>query len=302
MMDWVLKELRCKAEEFQKEGFVDVFDIGVVKSDTAISEQLKGLLKQAAAPLENVPEEEKDYHPGTDNQVVDLVHQSLFPIVYGKTHILPDRLIGLDDCLDSVTQGQLLPVLAWGSGRAISRQFQWLPCDVEFIEGDDGCRITSYINNVHPVKNRPLYKAIEKIISRAIPLWNKTLTSCSNSADLRIKYDYVEYLEHPDPKPVQGEDEGFEPWLERRQAWESACPIKQPEPNLADFKYPNAPWTVNLQDQFREKGLQVIVKMANIELSPGNPEYKGGSWHIEGQLVRLLSKPCLRIANKRFTE
>jgi hypothetical protein len=42
---------------------------------------------------------------------------------------------------------------------------------------------------------------------------------------------------------------------------------------------------VRLRDQFREKGLQVIVKLANIELNPEKPEYHGGSWHIEGQLV-----------------
>ncbi len=27
---------------------------------------------------------------------------------------------------------------------------------------------------------------------------------------------------------------------------------------------------------------QVIVKLANIILTPSNPEYKGESWHVEG--------------------
>ncbi|KAJ5698211.1 hypothetical protein N7462_000216 [Penicillium macrosclerotiorum] len=31
--------------------------------------------------------------------------------------------------------------------------------------------------------------------------------------------------------------------------------------------------------------LQVIVELANIELTPDNPDYEGGSWHIEGQLA-----------------
>lgn len=34
----------------------------------------------------------------------------------------------------------------------------------------------------------------------------------------------------------------------------------------------------------REKKLQVIVKLANIHLTPEKPEYEGGSRHIEGQL------------------
>ena len=29
--------------------------------------------------------------------------------------------------------------------------------------------------------------------------------------------------------------------------------------------------------------LQIIVKLANIHLHPDNPEYPGGSWHVEGQ-------------------
>jgi hypothetical protein len=32
----------------------------------------------------------------------------------------------------------------------------------------------------------------------------------------------------------------------------------------------------------RGKTLQVIVKLANIELTPENPNYPGGSWHVEG--------------------
>jgi hypothetical protein len=29
------------------------------------------------------------------------------------------------------------------------------------------------------------------------------------------------------------------------------------------------------------------VKLANIELTPDKPEYDGGSWHVEGQLVSV---------------
>ena len=44
------------------------------------------------------------------------------------------------------------------------------------------------------------------------------------------------------------------------------------------------PW-IPLRDKFRDSGLQVIVKLANIELTPEKPRYEGGSWHVEGQLV-----------------
>lgn len=61
-------------------------------------------------------------------------------------------------------------------------------------------------------------------------------------------------------------------------------PIKQPEPK--DFE--------PLKDLNREfyvqtffTGMQVIIKMTNVELTPDKPKYQGGEWHIEGQLVSL---------------
>ncbi|OQD81853.1 hypothetical protein PENANT_c025G01356 [Penicillium antarcticum] len=285
MMDWVIKELQWKAEVLQNEGLTYVFDIGVIKSDTAISEALKHELVEAVAPFDNVPEEQKDYHPGTNKKVVDLVHQSLFPVVYGHTHILRDKIIGLEDCLSSVGQGELLPVYDKGRTTKYSRKFQWLPCDVELLENDE-CRITSYISNAHPIEHRALYGAVEKIIARAIPLWNKSLTLPSYDVGQRISYFEVEYLEHKDPKPAESDFEDQEEYWEKCEKWEATQPIKQPEPygrfKAPDYQEPGN-WT-DLRSEYRESGLQVIVKLANIELTPENPEYEGGSWHIEGQL------------------
>lgn len=42
---------------------------------------------------------------------------------------------------------------------------------------------------------------------------------------------------------------------------------------------------LNIKKDFGDEGLQVIVKLANIELTPETPSYAGGSWHIEGQNV-----------------
>ncbi|KAJ5203771.1 uncharacterized protein N7498_004650 [Penicillium cinerascens] len=299
MMDWIIKELQWKAESLKKDGIVGVFDNGVVKSDNAIPKDLKQQLKEAVAPFEEVPDDQKDYHPGSDNKVLDLVHQSLFPVVYGRTHILRDKLIGLDDCLNSVGQGEVLQVRpkreasprswrGYPSHEAISRRFQWLPCDVRFSESEPGCRITSYMNNVHPVDHRALYGIIEKIIARAIPLWNKTLTPVSPWGE-RIQYgDDVKYVDGTEAtEPTQGEDEDEQDYWDRCEAWAAARPIELPEPNVDWFKPPNQvrpDMCVNLREEYKDSGLQVIVKLANIELSPENPEYDGGSWHIEGQL------------------
>lgn len=306
MMDWIIKELKWKTEGLKTDGIISVFDNGVVKSDHAIPEDLKQQLMEAAAPFENVPEDQKDYHPGSDNKVLDLVHQSLFPLVYGHTYILRDKIIGLDDCLNSVGQGEVLPVPPkpklpvrhYPLSREpdpISWKYQWLPCDVEFARSEPGsqlnCRITSYINNVHPIEHKALYGVIEKILDRTIPLWNKSLTRSSQLGE-RIKGDQICYCDGSDePEPIQGEDEDEdeEVFWDRYQAWSSGRPTVLSEPR-AEFKPPNQPpieERLDLCQKFKDTGLQVIVKLANIELTPEDPEYKGGNWHVEGQLVRL---------------
>lgn len=294
MIDYIIKELQWKAGSFKESGHVTVFDVGVVKSDIAISKDLEQALKEAAAPFEDVPENQRDYHPGSNQQVVDLVHPSLFPLIYGRTRILTDRTINLDTCLRSLGQGELLPVppedqveissRRWGHGETpctYSRKFQWLPCDVDFTK-EGGCRIVSYINNAHPVEHNALYKVVEEIITQAIPLWNRSL-AFTLYGPKRIDFEFVAYDDEYGEEPDQEPDEEDRQYWDRVEEWWKLRPIIQPEPE--DFK-PPVPDLVDLQGLFAKEGLQVIVKLANIELTPEKPEYAGGSWHIEGQLVR----------------
>lgn len=41
----------------------------------------------------------------------------------------------------------------------------------------------------------------------------------------------------------------------------------------------------DLQKEFWDVGIQVIVKLSSIHLSPEQPEYAGKPWHVQGQLV-----------------
>lgn len=163
-----------------------------LKSDSIMSEDLVQRLKDAVAPLENVPEAEKDWHPNSDDKVLDIVHPSLWPLVYGKTRVLPDKTIGVDDCLQHCGMGVTLPALLpqrsamqgnWteevmaeiGDGPSIdcSGRFQWLPCDVSLDAGR--AKIASYINNVHPVNDAALYPVIESFINMSLPAWDLVL-------------------------------------------------------------------------------------------------------------------------------
>ncbi|KAF7622464.1 hypothetical protein F9C07_8482 [Aspergillus flavus] len=94
MIDWIIDEVKWKVDHYLATGHVVVFDPGVVRSDIAISEELENALRDGVRKLEDILTE-KDYHPGSGDRVVDLVHPSLFPVVFGRTRAISDSLINL---------------------------------------------------------------------------------------------------------------------------------------------------------------------------------------------------------------
>ncbi|KAG6864409.1 hypothetical protein C0991_009702 [Blastosporella zonata] len=319
MIDWCIAELQYKTKAFLKTGAVSVYNGDVVKSDTVISHELKEALKAAAAPLEQVPERAKDWHPYSNNMVLDLVHPSLFPLIYGRSRILPSDTVGLNDCIDRSGEGVVVPVppesenglehrpvmSVWdlpAPTTPFSRQFQWLPCDVD-ISDPVQVKIKSYINNLYPKTHSALYSVVEEIISRAIPLWNMSLNPLK---ERNFKYNRIHYTRcvyNPDPEsgpetdgPQQGKDEDEDEFLERRYEWyEATRVVVLPEPGPFELPVYNDNLVgealeamnaaaVDLRRDYGERGLQVIVKLANIHLTSENPVYEGGSWHVEGQL------------------
>ena len=112
MADWVIAELRFKAETFKAVGAVSAYDGDVVKSDTSVPTDLKEALQAAVKDLEDVPMSSKDYHPGSDGKVLDLVHPSLFPLIYGRTRVVTNSLIGLDECIRSCGKGEVVRIRA----------------------------------------------------------------------------------------------------------------------------------------------------------------------------------------------
>ena len=143
-----IAELRYKAELFRETRCVEILT-GVVKSDTIVSTDLKRDLQGAVSPLENVPDREKDWHPGSEEQVLDLVHPSLYPLVHGQTRILGDGTVGLDDCVQRCGDGEVISVpltSEWERHRggylqqennAWSQKFQWLPSEFDIPAGLD---------------------------------------------------------------------------------------------------------------------------------------------------------------------
>ncbi|KAL4861494.1 hypothetical protein BDV12DRAFT_65032 [Aspergillus spectabilis] len=307
MMDYILAELRWKTTEFNRTGNLRSYDPGVVKSDTAIARDLQKQLRDLIKPLEE--EGPKDYHPGSGNKVVDLVHPSLFPLVHGRTRVLRDKLIDTDNCFLNVGLGELtkvpeVPTFHYRHHHnPYSEQFQWLPCEVKF-DSNGECQIASYINNLHPTKHRELYHVLEKVLTRTIPLWNMSLTRGYRFRH-RIEYTHIDYLPTAEPEPEQKDSDDEDEFWERHEKWRETRQPKHPDPH--HFEPPaetdRLRYVVNLQKDFAEKGLQVIVKLANIELTPEKPHYKGGTWHIEGQLnERICATAIYYYDSENITE
>ncbi|TFK62409.1 hypothetical protein BDN72DRAFT_903265 [Pluteus cervinus] len=299
MVDYCIAELRYKAQILPEYNAISIFHGDVVKSDTIVPESLRLALIEAVKPLEDVPQKSQDWHPRSGDKVLDLVHPSLFPLVYGRSRILPHGRTTLDDCVEKCGQGEVVPIPAeptYGDAqihKPYSCNFQWLPCEVDI---SNGTKITSYINNLHPHQHKELYGLIEQVISDAIPLWNMTLSpSRAPKYHIRIVYDFCEFDIDPEdeavgPERMEGEDD--DAYEDRRNDWfRDNRQVVQPEPD--EFRpYPPEP-LVDLRKEFAETGLQVIVKLANIVLTPNTPDYEGGTWHVEGQLNEHICATAL---------
>ncbi|KAF8971362.1 hypothetical protein BDZ97DRAFT_1901571 [Flammula alnicola] len=336
MIDWCIEELRYKATLVPNPPAtpppIIIYNGDVVKSDAALSTEFKQALQQAVAKFESsIPDKFKDWHPGSDEKVWDLVHPSLFPLVYSHTRVLENgETTTLDDCIERCGQGKSqrsllktqLPISGPPTGLAgvpihsgnhivqnsngflaksiypEKKQSALNACWSLVVNSHDLSRITSYINNLHPMTGKPLYELIEKLIDASIPLWDLTLAPLQQPYfyhDRRIAYTGCTYDPDPEngpetdgPQRITDEDEeGYESedeFYERRQRWcQETRQVVRPEP-AKPFAPLSTPPKFSLREEYGNRGLQIIVKLANIELTPEKPEYDGGSWHVEGQL------------------
>lgn len=276
--------------------------------------------------------------------VQDLVHPSLYPLVYGRSHVLQDEVVGVADAVEKwtgkgavveteevqqpnnrvqrvVLGGYDIPSSCW------STKFQWLPSNVSF-QDDGSVKLTSYINNLHPTKHSEIYAVVEKLIETVLPAWDQCLLEkkrygihgpgrkgsrftdysgaddeCmenwvpSDPADLadveidlnqEVAYDWEEEEELRKWKilrtPVLRDPD---PYKEVAYAsFTSAADAPTPRSKREE---PAAQDTMGrLRRDFKDSGLQIIVKMASIELTPDKPAFPAGGWHVSGSCATLV--------------
>ncbi|PFH48549.1 hypothetical protein AMATHDRAFT_5691 [Amanita thiersii Skay4041] len=239
MFEYCTNELRRKAQTYRQFPVVQVFDADVVKSDAIVPPDLKNTLKDGSKTLED------DYdtaHPSDNKGTRETVDPWLYPLVYGRSRILPNYLTSLDNCIDcwindAVTLDRITDFKVPRSQMQFypfSDKFQWLPCKVDILRS---AKITSYINNLHPKKYKQLYRDIERVIECALPLWSSALNPLKNPSrpPNRVIYTKVQY-HRPEggPKPKRELNENFyvfqermDKWIERRKQLRR---LVQPEP------------------------------------------------------------------------
>ncbi|OQD68261.1 hypothetical protein PENPOL_c003G05807 [Penicillium polonicum] len=322
MAEWIIDELQFKAMIYETAQVVALYNGDVTKSDTNLSDSLFQEMRSQFAVLEYDLEPMQYFHPGILSLERDLVAMALYPLLYGRSRILTDRIIGLDDALEYIGKGEVIPVpketgitredIAWRvlarediKVRPYSRKFQVLPSDWEL--GDDGqWHIASYVNNLHPVKHRNLYKLLERIFNLVIPQWNATLTPLKDMLHSRARIEYHKAEYYPVPKEVAAQAPQIHPkeaqseFEERTEKWRMEN-YRAIQPDAGKFiPWAVPPWLmdklpedlpsavriergVDLNRDYKDRGLQVITRLLGIDLTPDNPSFET-DWHVEGTM------------------
>ncbi|KAJ8191212.1 hypothetical protein LV157_003795 [Aspergillus fumigatus] len=237
MMDWVIEELALQAD---------------------------------VEPLENIAEHDKDYEPGPGEQIVNLVDPSLFALAYSHSQVIPDIVIGLDDCLSH-------------SGGAKALGVKWEEHDPFSVINNGRAGTKDHLC--------PLYDALEQIITGVIPLWNMTLKPLRAERlhrRNRIKSSELNTCRVPTSNSLReilelGSLSDVEDIYDCLWEREKHRPVKSPEtrPISLWLDRLRSEKPIDLQTTVRARGLQVIVKLADIKLTPETPRYIGTPWHFQ---------------------
>lgn len=323
MANWIIDELRFKSALYEHSGAIALYNGDVTKSDINVDDDFRLRLLNAVNRLQDVPQEMRFYNPGTGYKQEDLVPVAFCCLIYGRSRALPDKIIGVEDSLKYIGQGEIIPVPE-DTGitredittrvatqvdivtRPYSRRFQMLPFEMNL--GEDGkWHITSYINNVHPNKHSELYELIEELFNKVTDQLEITLTPLKDMLHSRARIEYRKAEYYPLPKEVEeqtpkpGVREAEIEFEDRLQSWRMAN-LKAVQPDCGKFIPWAVPqWMMNnipmdlstplrveqevlLAKDYAKHGLQLFVRIFNIHLSPDKPAFESG-WHGAGQMV-----------------
>lgn len=350
MFDWMMGALHFKSKsKDEKTGIQMSPPPSVFHSDTLINKSLQTRLNENFCGLMKVDQKFYDWHPGSNEMVLDLVHPSMYCLALGRTHLVEvsndhtDSLALAKDFLSWFNGSEMErnsalfntdtktfkskgsnaahPVwlsdmdkshldLSYISSDAVEHQYQWLPADLH-IDLNGKARLLSYINSL---KESRLHAPLEDLVSAFIPMFEQVLTFQKDKSlehhihgpsylehfrpegfsemqpdeffDLQSEEEFREWKEKrikegkeipPCPPPEYDDEDDDEEWAERRH-WHSVRTFVPPK--VHPFEGPDLENVERIS--LHNKTIQIIFKLASVELTPEKPEYEGGVWHIEG--------------------
>ncbi|OMJ22377.1 hypothetical protein AYI70_g2912 [Smittium culicis] len=320
-IQFAFDELRYYIRKGRSEGILPGPVDKTYTSDSIIPENLQECLINQVKKLENVPDNELNWRPSSNKQILDLVDPLLYPLVLGETRAISNcvdpcevidwkSVIGSGKVCNLMIEPKTLEVYDYHNlwdqyldSAYFYHKYQWLPAEIK-VNSKGKAKILSYINNLHPDIHKDLYTTIEDIFGRFIPIIQKSLTDTAlynNELDWgRVSYNDL---------PVESFNEyAFRQCAKRgllteeqkkyieKNGIENAIPSDACKELLSEnyemFKKRKPPTGLKFDPRkiptgikkigLKNTRLQVVVKLENIVLTPSNSKYEGGVWSVDG--------------------
>jgi hypothetical protein len=209
-----------------------------------------------------------DYHPGSNNQMNDIIHPSLYCFVKDTSPV------NLSSANKAAVEKTAL--------------FQWIPSEFEVIRNVTSVRtvIHSPINNLdrNDPLNEPLYNDIAEIFTLFVPKFEHTIRQLVK--DKRLMAPSMSLGQR---FPVLSKIKGFVTtlwssfWDKNENEEEKEVKDQQEQSMDIEEGEGNQPTPqTEINEQFLLSRCQVIVKIARCEVSAASPTFSEGSWHLEG--------------------
>lgn len=323
-----VKELQSKARYFEKSSLIPTLDASasVVKSDTLIDGELRDALKRVFKKLQTDQADSPDWHPNSNDMVQNLIHPSLYPLVYERSKGFQEDVVGVENAIISwAGKGEVIPENGWwgpDESTCWSKTYQWLPSNVAFQQ-DGKVKFTSYINNLHPNSYPDIYSTIEELVDRVLPAWNQCIWANDQNATRIPGRESSRFATPKDAdddnkhnwNPPNKEDvadveidldqyKGDDGKDETERKWKILrTPVLREPKKYREISYTPSSTEHSLFERFKDTGLQIIVKLASIELTPEKPEFPAGGWHVEGKLnERICATALFYLDSENITE
>lgn len=215
--------------------------------------------------------------------VLDLVHPSLYCLVYGRTlSFVPEEGDedaeednaekaeedeedeaasdeGVNELKLEVTDGPHGDLDDW----AYSNKFAWIPTDFNLNAAGEPATALSYINNIHP-DDTDLVEVIEALLGRFVLLWQRVLTDLQHEGELPLRvtggYDWKD--DGGAPEEEAGED--YDAFDARHSAWKEQQEFTPPTVPVEG--YTEHVWAGFDPYELCDSKIQVIVKLASHHL------------------------------------